>query len=237
MRFPDFTTYSDNKKTKVSAIFEVKDFNFTNAEIQALKRGEIVGGSYNPYNPIRNKISAAKKQFADCKKYPCILVLGRGGKHHPDPLMILAAMYGDLTISIPIDEKNDEVTEMLGNNGSMVNPSTSDSENTSITAIAIIGLICPDEKKSGYKAKLEELIAKYDISDKKQSDKWLRQADELRESLVKKGYKLNEFEAEVDFIINPESRKTFPVSIFSKGYTVLREYDMKTGLFTITKTW
>lgn len=235
-KYPDFTTYYDQAKSSVLAIFDVKDFDYTDVEKKALKRGEIVGGSFDPHTPIRNKISTAKKQFSACKEYPCIIILGKDGKYHPDPLFILAAMYGDLTLSIPIDGEG-EISEQLGKNGSMVKPGTAESENTTITAIGVVGLICPDEKKSGYKKKLEELIKNYDINDEKQSKEWLKQANKLTSSLEGQGYNLGLFETEIDYVINPHARHKFPKKDLSKGFSVLREYSLKTGYFKITKTW
>ncbi len=61
---------------------------------------------------------------------------------------------------------------------------------------------------------------------------------ELRNEMKEKGYKnLDHTVPFVDFIINPYSRLSFPRSYFERGYTYIREYDLKTGEVRLTYDW
>jgi hypothetical protein len=92
---PDFSISIRGKEY----LFEIKEFR---AKPQDFREG---GGAYDPYGPIRDKISKAQKQFQEFRDSCCCLVLYNAEK----PLVdlewryIFGAMLGNLGFRFPID--------------------------------------------------------------------------------------------------------------------------------------
>jgi hypothetical protein len=80
-------------------LFELKQFDQTTADFN------LVGGAYDPYKPVREKIESARKKFKDLERFCCCLVLYNNDK----PLVELAwqfvygAMLGNLGFSTPVN--------------------------------------------------------------------------------------------------------------------------------------
>jgi hypothetical protein len=78
-------------------LFEVKELTPTDDDFKS--------GAYDPYEPIREKINSASRQFRDLKEYCCCLVLFDKGKPGLDLSWrsIYAAMLGTPAIFVPFD--------------------------------------------------------------------------------------------------------------------------------------
>ena len=85
---------------KTDILFELKQFD------QVAKTDfNLVGGAYDPYKPVREKIEAARKKFKDLDRFCCCLVLYNNDK----PLVelgwqyVYGAMLGNLGFSMPVN--------------------------------------------------------------------------------------------------------------------------------------
>ena len=78
-------------------LFEVKELTPTDDDFKS--------GAYDPYEPIREKINSASRQFRDLKEYCCCLVLFDKGKPGLDLSWrsIYAAKLGTPAIFVPFD--------------------------------------------------------------------------------------------------------------------------------------
>jgi hypothetical protein len=80
-------------------LFELKQFDQTTADFN------LVGGAYDPYKPVREKIESARKKFKDLDRFCCCLVLYNNDK----PLVelgwqyVYGAMLGNLGFSTPVN--------------------------------------------------------------------------------------------------------------------------------------
>ncbi len=96
-RRPDYSL----KVLDTEILFELKQFDQTTADFN------LVGGAYDPYKPVREKIEAARKKFKDLDRFCCCLVLYNNDK----PLVelgwqyIYGAMLGNMGFSIPVNTK------------------------------------------------------------------------------------------------------------------------------------
>ncbi len=80
-------------------LFELKQFDPTVADFN------LVGGAYDPYRPVREKIESARKKFKDLDRFCCCLVLYNNDK----PLVelgwqyIYGSMLGNMGFSTPVN--------------------------------------------------------------------------------------------------------------------------------------
>ena len=86
---PDYRLRADGAEV----LLDVEDFT------SKLEDSRVRGGAYNPYGPIREKLSAARRKFKDMEGHCCCLIL-----QNPDKLridlswqIVMGAMLGDLT--------------------------------------------------------------------------------------------------------------------------------------------
>ncbi|MFZ5877545.1 MAG: hypothetical protein ACOYXU_14255 [Nitrospirota bacterium] len=138
-----------------NAFFEIKEF-----EPGELPMG---AGSFDPYPTIREKINAAHKQLRAVKKKPCALVLSNPHNAfvHLDRMIILGAMLGRVGISIPynpaircLDATQTSQTFLDG--GKMVryrNSKPFAPQNTTISAICVLGFFNPASRQLGIQIK------------------------------------------------------------------------------------
>jgi hypothetical protein len=72
--------------------------------------GRIRGGAYNPYGPIREKISAARRKFKDLEGHCCCLILENQERPRIgfDWQIIMGAMLSDLGLRFPADQSQGE---------------------------------------------------------------------------------------------------------------------------------
>jgi len=95
LKQPDYSLNILNAKI----LFEVKQFDQTAADFN------LVGGAYDPYRRVREKIESARKKFKDLDGFCCCLVLYNNDK----PLVelgwqyVYGAMLGNLGFSIPVN--------------------------------------------------------------------------------------------------------------------------------------
>ncbi len=241
---PDFTIAADTHINNIVAIADVKDFHHTKKQKAMLAAGQTASIHRDPHPRIREKINAASKQFEGAKDYPCILILGSGGDSVPLPLFVMAAMLGDHTLSIPrptamTPEAGElQIIQSFGENGKMVNKS-GEPMNTRISAIGLLSAIRPDEKRSGFDSKVKELADVYLATGTlgENKDRYLKACLELRAELTSKGYKLDDFEIQVDYVLNPLAAKPFPRQFLQKGYVTVWEYDLDSQIFDHTYDW
>ncbi len=124
-------------------LFEVKEFTATDDDFRP------GGRFYDPYEPIREKINSAGKQFRDTEQYCCCLVLFDKGKPGLDlgPDSIYAAMIGTPAIRVPFNPATGELDS--GSAYPILNPARAKMvrlkdgqpiapQNTTITAIVVI---------------------------------------------------------------------------------------------------
>lgn len=119
-RNPDFTITKEAALTEVVAIADVKDLCYTPEEEAALAAGQMISICRDPALRTRRHIHDVWGQFEACSDYLCILVLASGGDTLPDPISVMAAMLGDLTISVSTSMADDclmEFTQFFGGNG------------------------------------------------------------------------------------------------------------------------
>ncbi|MGA8607812.1 MAG: hypothetical protein WB616_13070 [Candidatus Sulfotelmatobacter sp.] len=101
--------------------------------------GRIRGGAYNPYGPIREKISAARRKFKDMEGHCCCLILENQEKLRIglNWQIIMGAMLSDLGILSPAGQQQGEALKH-----SQVLP-----ENTIISAIIVVERYSIGEKR------------------------------------------------------------------------------------------
>ncbi len=88
-------------------LFELKQFDQTAADFN------LVGGAYDPYRAVREKIEAARKKFKDLERFCCCLVLYNNDK----PLVelnwqfVYGAMLGNLGFTMPVNPQTGTADE------------------------------------------------------------------------------------------------------------------------------
>ena len=92
--------------------------------------GRIRGGAYNPYGPIREKISATRRKFKDMEGRSCCLILENQEKPRIglNWQIIMGAMLGDLGLPSRTGQQQAEALKH-----SQVSP-----ENTTVSAIIVV---------------------------------------------------------------------------------------------------
>jgi hypothetical protein len=117
---PDYRLRADG----FEVLFDVEELATKPAD------GRIRGGAHNPYGPIREKISAARRKFKDMEEHCCCLILENQERPRIglNWQIIMAAMLSDLGLSSPIGQQRAEALKHLA-----VSP-----ENTIISAIIVV---------------------------------------------------------------------------------------------------
>ena len=92
---PDYSLNAVNTEI----LFELRQFDQTAADFN------FVGGAYDPYRPVREKIEAARKKFKDLERFCCCLVLFNNDRPLVDLgwQFIYGAMLGNLGFSMPVN--------------------------------------------------------------------------------------------------------------------------------------
>jgi hypothetical protein len=92
--------------------------------------GRTRGGAYNPYGPIREKISAARRKFKDMEGHCCCLILENqeGPRIGLNWQIVIGAMLSDLGLPFPIGQQQAEALKH----------SAASPENTIISAIIVV---------------------------------------------------------------------------------------------------
>ncbi|EKE15040.1 MAG: hypothetical protein ACD_12C00182G0002 [uncultured bacterium] len=110
-----------------------------------------IGGTIDPYKPIREKINQARDKFKEFKNYPCILVLYNNCFQHLDNLTIAGAMYGDLAYSLSVPRnttKRPKLDGMFFSKRGKIRLQLKNSEtiqNRTISAIVVIEKKFPED--------------------------------------------------------------------------------------------
>jgi excisionase family DNA binding protein len=114
--------------------FEVKEF--------AEDPNFLGGGAYDPYIGIRKKIDKASEKFREYAGESCSLILYNRNLNLVDictPFVVLGAMLGNVSWSIPIDVEKGAVSgsarQSFSAGGKMINPHTKTPINTRISAV------------------------------------------------------------------------------------------------------
>jgi hypothetical protein len=138
--------------------FEVKEFE-PHREIP-------VGGSYDPYAPIRSKISEAQKQVRALKGQMCAVVLANPHNRslvHLDSVEICSAMFGNLEIEWPFDAEagafdSERAAQVFLSGGKMIrykNGQPIAPQNTTISAVCVLGYV--QEVRRRFRIRVAEL--------------------------------------------------------------------------------
>ena len=85
---PDYRLRADGAEV----LLDVEDFT------SKLEDSRVRGGAYNPYGPIREKLSAARRKFKDMEGHCCCLILQNPDKLRIDLTwqIVMGAMLSDL---------------------------------------------------------------------------------------------------------------------------------------------
>lgn len=88
-------------------LFELKQFDQTAADFN------LVGGAYDPYRAVREKIEAARKKFKDLERFCCCLVLYNNDKPlvELDWQFVYGAMLGNLGFTMPVNPQTGTADE------------------------------------------------------------------------------------------------------------------------------
>jgi len=117
---PDYRLRADG----FEVLFDVEELSMKPAD------GRTRGGSYSPYGPIREKISAARRKFRDMEGHCCCLVLENQEKPRigVNWQIIMGAMVSDLGFPSAVGQRQGEAFRNL----------TASPENTIISAIIVV---------------------------------------------------------------------------------------------------
>lgn len=239
---PEFTICNDKALSEVIAVAEVKDYDYTKRERAELMSGKPVGRSFDPHDKIRKKIEAARKQFKECKDYPCLLILGSKGPPPPIPIFVMAAMLGDYKITFPVPglgtpDQEVEPKNIFSGRGKMVDDKGRVT-NSTITAVGILEYIKPDSIISGYDEQLKRILDKYyDNESEDWVDDYVKACEPITKRLTKQGFRLEQLAPHIQYVLNPLSNKPFPKSRFVKGLVSIWEYDIEAQRFDKTYDW
>ena len=87
---PDYSLRADGAEM----LLDVEDFT------SKLEDSRVRGGAYNPYGPIREKLSAARRKFKDMEAHCCCLILQNPDKLRIDLTwqIVMGAMLSDLGV-------------------------------------------------------------------------------------------------------------------------------------------
>jgi hypothetical protein len=132
--------------TLPEVLCEVEDFG--EGEIDK-KIARAVGGAYYPFGRLRNKIDCAGNQPREYKgKYPCVIVLYNPGFFVDlSSEMIVAAMYGDITYSVPLLDSGEHGVALDTDATFFHDPKRAKmrrSQNRTVSAIAVLESVKPN---------------------------------------------------------------------------------------------
>jgi hypothetical protein len=102
-------------------------------------------GTYDPYGPIRQKINQAARQFKEYKEFPCSVVLSNPKSAFVqlgEPWAIIGAMLGNLGFQFKFRSMPDEahpLQQVFTSGGKMVNDKRQQPQNTTVSAIVVLG--------------------------------------------------------------------------------------------------
>jgi hypothetical protein len=238
---PDFTIYSDSKKETIVAVVEIEDIDYSEADKRILKTGKILLKTSDPYIRIRKKIDAAREQLKFSKDYPCLLIINDVTSGIPPENIVLGAMLGDVTFSIPIWCKDrppiGKPYNFFGKNGKMIDQKGKRYQNTTITAIGHLRIVKPDVVMSGLEKKLDVLISGLDVQSDEGSKKYFKEANKISKDLASKGYDLEKQVVGIKFILNPLARRKFPISYFAQQYNCIYKYNLQKSKVDLIYDW
>ena len=138
---PDYSFVHDGRQL----LLDVKDFRGEPNDFE-----DTSFGPYDPYGPIREKINEGSRKFKEFKSYPCALVLYNHDKPLVTltPIMIYAAMLGNLAWSFPVNtatgvgDRSKEKT-VFASGGKMIRYGRDKRplkpQNTTISAVIVMG--------------------------------------------------------------------------------------------------
>lgn len=117
---PDYRLRADG----FEMLFDVEELSMKPAD------GRIRGGAYNPYSPIREKISAARRKFKDMEGHCCCLILENQERPRIglNWQIIMGAMLGDLGLPSRVSQQQAEALKH----------SAASPENIIISAIIVV---------------------------------------------------------------------------------------------------
>ena len=126
---PDYRLRADG----FEVLFDVEELSMKPAD------GRIRGGAYNPYSPIREKISAARRKFKEMEGHCCCLVLESQEKPRIglNWQIIVGAMLSDLGLPSPIGQQQAKALKH----------SAASPESTIISAIMVVERYSIGEKR------------------------------------------------------------------------------------------
>ena len=154
-RRPDYRLSVGNERI----ILEVKEFTVSNEDFLGFAgTGNVRGGAFDPYGPIRQKIDDAREQFKGLKDSVCCLVLFNQNKPLVDLnwQMIYGAMLGDLAWHIPFNPATEEFDDSQTTNGFSRNRKCGPNKNTTLSAVIALEPLMLGERR--FRCHLTKLI-------------------------------------------------------------------------------
>ena len=238
---PDFTITKDAAFTEVVAIADVKDLCYTPEDDAALAVGQMISICRNPALRTRRHIQGVWRQFEACSDYPCILVLASGGDTLPDAHSVMAAMLGDLTISVSTSMADDclmKFTQFFGENGKMIDKDGKPM-NTRLSAIGLLSSTYPDQMYSGFTDKVKEHGDQFLAEDTGEAAMraYVNDCLHLKAELTDAGYDLDSSVTQVAYVVNPLAAKAFPKASLARGYVKVWERDLSNQTVALTYDW
>ncbi len=102
---PDYRLRADG----FEVVFDVEELSTKPVD------GRIRGGAYNPYGPIREKISAARRKFKDMEGHCCCLILENQERPRIglNWQIIMGAMLSDLGLASPVAQRQAEASHLV----------------------------------------------------------------------------------------------------------------------------
>ena len=190
--------------------FEVKEF----AEDASLLDG--AHGPYDPYVAIRRKIDEASKKFREYHGESCSLVLFNRNINLVDictPSLVLGAMLGNVSWSIPIDfQKGVETgppSTFFGDGGKLIHPHTKAPRNTTISAVIALEKLAIGHRKF-----------RIEIARKEREENRRFSWQEFLESLRNQGDDYGRTALRVLVYENPYGKRRLPANFFAGPFDV-----------------
>ncbi|MCR4324929.1 MAG: hypothetical protein NUV69_04565 [Candidatus Curtissbacteria bacterium] len=239
---PDFTIYSDISKKRIVAIAEIKEIDHTKGEKEILKKTNFLSRSGHPNTSERKKIHEVREQFKVVRNYPCLLIIKDLTAPPKPPILTLASMLGDLSISFPVrvpgKKPVGKTFNFFGKQGKMIDQKGNRKQNTTITAIGYIETIKPDVIRSGFDKMMPKIIKEIGgVSDEAHTNLYLEKAQKLENRLTKKGFDLDKTAIGVSFTLNPFRKKRFPRSFFANKYSRIFRYSPSKSRILLDYDW
>ncbi|MGO8934288.1 MAG: hypothetical protein ACLPLZ_05605 [Terracidiphilus sp.] len=138
---PDYCLHADGAEV----LLDVEDF------ASKLEDSRVRGGAYNPYGPIREKLSAARRKFKDMERHCCCLVFENPDKLRIDLTwqIVMGAMLGDLTFPSLVAKAQpaDSSRTRRGAQGEKAPPKQLAPENAIISGVIVVERYAIGEKR------------------------------------------------------------------------------------------